>query len=102
MQLIGIAFNFVILLRCRNRKAVVYMPRVCLNRIQNKPKDFCRWLAGEMQVKQIRQQDIAEWLGVSQMAISKKLKNYSFTYIDMLTIFDELKTEQEERIKVML
>lgn len=78
------------------------MPRVRLSRIQNKPKDFCRWLAGEMQVKQIRQQDIAEWLGVSQMAISKKLKNYSFTYTDMLTIFDELKTEKEEQIKILL
>lgn len=78
------------------------MPRVKLNRIQEKPKVFAKWLIGEMLEKNLYQKDIALWLGISQQAVGKKLREFNFTYIEMLTIFDELGTEKEEQIRVIL
>lgn len=77
------------------------MPRLSSQKIYYKPKDFVKWLLFEMQEKKLRQKDIAEWLNVSQMAVSKKINNYSFSYIDMLIIFQQLGTEKEEQIKLM-
>lgn len=78
------------------------MPRVALSKIQYKPKDFVKWLAGEMRVKKIYQKDIARWLGVSRQAVVRKMRDYTFSYLDMLTIFDELGTDKETQSKVML
>lgn len=71
------------------------MPRVSLNKIRYKKADFVRWLAGEMRIKKIRQKDIAGWLGISQMGVSQKMRDCSFTYPDMLMIFK--RWEQTER-----
>lgn len=78
------------------------MPRLASERIYYKPKDFVKWLKGEMFEKSLSQANIAEWLNISQVAVSKKMHNYSFNYLDMLIIFKELGTDQETQIKVML
>lgn len=77
------------------------MPRLSSMKVQYKQKDFVRWLAGEMKVQNIRQKDIAEWLNISQVAVCNKLNDYSFTFTDMLMIFQELKTDKETQIRLM-
>lgn len=78
------------------------MPRVSINKIKYKRSDFVRWLAGEMIIRHVSQKEIAGWLGISQSCVSQKMQLCSFSYTDMLTIFDGLETPKEEQAKVML
>lgn len=77
------------------------MPRLSNQKAKYKPKDFVKWLAGEMYDQKIKQQDIAIWLGTSQQMVSHKMAKASFTFVDMLTIFEKLGTEKEIQIKLM-
>lgn len=77
------------------------MPKVSLNKIKYKKSDFVRWLAGEMKIKHIRQKEIASWLGVSQYAVSQKMRDCSFSFTDMLMIFQEMETDKETQIKLL-
>lgn len=76
------------------------MPVVHLSFYQ-KPEIFCRWLVSEMFMRNITQAQIGEWLCVSQQAVGKKLKNHNFGFLEMLIIFNELKTDSETQIKLM-
>lgn len=77
------------------------MPRVNLNKIQYKQKDFVAWLAGQMYFRKITQSKIADWLCVTQGAVNYKMQKCNFTYTDMLIIFDELGTSKEEQAKLL-
>lgn len=77
------------------------MPRVNLNKIQYKSKDFVTWLAGEMYTKKKNQSDIAGWLGVTPASVCIKMKRCNFTYTDMLVIFQELGTDKETQARLL-
>lgn len=77
------------------------MPRITLNKIQRKSEDFVRWLAGELYTRNIRQVKVADWLGVTGGAVVYKMKHCSFTFEEMLTIFQELETDKEIQIRLM-
>jgi len=71
------------------------VPRVSINKKDYIVKDFRRWLIGEIKVQGYKQSEVAEWLGISQQAVSAKLKSGSFSLKELLILFEKLNTEQE-------
>lgn len=78
------------------------MARSTLNRCQLKPRAFTRWLVGEMKEQKLLQKDIAQIICVSQQAVAKKIEKNTFSYVEMLMIFEDLETDRETQIKVLL
>lgn len=71
------------------------MPRITSKKKDYKLTDFRRWLIGEIKVQGYKQSEVAEWLGISQQAVSAKLKSGSFSLKELLILFEKLNTEQE-------
>lgn len=71
------------------------MPRVAIKKNDYIIKDFRRWLIGELKVQGLRQADMAQWLGISQQAVSAKLKSGKFDMKELLIIFEKLNTDSE-------
>lgn len=77
------------------------MPRIRQNFIAYKNTDFVKWLAGEMQDRRLSQSDLAEVLSVSQFAVSRKMREHTFSFEDKLRIFKELEADKETQIRLM-
>ena len=77
------------------------MPRVRIKKKDYIITDFRKWLVGEMAVQGIRQKDVAEWPGVSQPAVSNKIKNGEFTLKELLTIFERFQVTEEQIGKLL-
>ena len=77
------------------------MPRVTIKRKDYKLTDFRRWLVGEIKVQGFRQSDVADWLGITQQAVSQKLKLGNFTLKELLIIFEKLKTDADQIGKLL-
>jgi len=58
-------------------------------------------LVGEIKVQGFRQSDVADWLGITQQAVSQKLKLGNFTLKELLIIFEKLKTDAEQIGKLL-
>ena len=72
------------------------MPKVFLNENQRLNERFASWLYGEMKCQGISQMAMAEELEISQPALSKKIRNRSFTFSDFLTIVRVLQPDAKE------
>lgn len=72
------------------------MPRVAIKKKDYIVTDFLKWLRGEMAVRGIKQSDIAEWLGVSQQAVSIRVRRGTFSLKELLIIFENLGTSKEK------
>lgn len=72
------------------------MPRVSIKKTDYMVKDFCKWLVGEMRSEGINQAEVAEWLGISQQAISLKIKNGNFSFKELVIVFKNLNTSPEQ------
>lgn len=72
------------------------MPRVSIKKEQYKLNDFCKWLKCELVVNDFTQSDVATWLGISQQAVSTKLKNGSFDVRELIFIFEHLKSDPQK------
>jgi len=77
------------------------MPRITSRRKFYKEKDIGSWVRGEMAKKKIRQKQMADCMGITQQAFGQKVNKNQFTYSDLLTIFQELQTEDAEIVKLM-
>lgn len=77
------------------------MPRVTIKRKEYMITDFRRWLIGEMTIQGIKQREIAEWLKITQPAVSVKIKNSEFTLKELLTIFEKLHADPETIAKLL-
>lgn len=77
------------------------MPRVTLNKKKYKASDLTKYIRNEMTDMDIEQSYMAEKLGISQPGFSKKLKNNQYTYKDLLIIFHELRTPDEQIARLM-
>ena len=64
-------------------------------------KSFTKWLKGKMASEDLFQSDVAKWLGITQPALSKKIKQGSFTLLDVKTLFKKLKATDEEILVAM-
>lgn len=72
------------------------MPRVRIKKKDYAINDFRKWLIGEMAVQNIRQKDLAEWLGMSQQAVSIKIQKSDFSLKELIILFDRLQTDKEQ------
>lgn len=72
------------------------MPRVRIKKKEYAVSDFKKWLIGEMAMQNIRQKDMAEWLGMTQQAVSLKIQKSDFSLKELIVIFDKLQTDKEQ------
>lgn len=72
------------------------MPRVYVTNDQMLCAKLASWVYGEMKVQKIPQRVIADKRGVSQQAISDKLKNQRFDFEDFVTFVDLFKPDDAE------
>lgn len=77
------------------------MPKVIINKFQHKTHNIGPWVVMWLRREGKRMSDLGEELGVSQQAVSYKIKTNSFSYGDMLVIFDYLGVPDNEILQVM-
>lgn len=62
------------------------MPKVFTNENDKLCDRLASWVYGQMRVRRITQQQMADELGITQQAFGKKLRRRQFSYRDFLTI----------------
>lgn len=72
------------------------MPKTYITRESRQRAHFSSWVYGVMKTSGITQTQLAERLGITQQALSKKIKSQHFSYDDMVVIFDVFKPEPRE------
>lgn len=77
------------------------MPRVAIKKKDYMISDLSEWIAGRMYAMKIRQQDMAELIGITQSAFCQRLKKGLFTYGELLSILKRLKATDEEILRLM-
>jgi DNA-binding transcriptional regulator LsrR (DeoR family) len=77
------------------------MPRVYITKQQQMNNRLVSLIYGTMKVQHVTQRQMADKLGISQQAYAKKLKKCQFTFVDLVTIFEELDMQDEEILSVM-
>ena len=77
------------------------MPKAYITKQQQMNNRLVSLIYGTMKVQHVTQRQMADKLGISQQAYAKKLKNSQFTFVDLVTIFEELNMQDEEILSVM-
>lgn len=77
------------------------MPRVSINKKKYKVSDLSKWIVGKMYELNMTQSDLSEMLGITQPAVSNRLKKGLFSYADMLILLKELQVTDEEILRFM-
>lgn len=72
------------------------MPKVYLTEKDRLCARLARWAYGEMKVRRISQKTIAEKMGITQQALSRKLKSASFDYTDFVFFVKEFEPDNKE------
>ena len=74
------------------------MPRVNINAPAYKIKDFTIWVEGKRKLLHLSQGDLARDLGISQPAMSKKLKMViPWTLEEGIILLDRLQADETEK-----
>lgn len=77
------------------------MPRVTIKRKIYMVNDLSEWIYGRMKKLHITQADLAPAIGISQSALSNRLKKGLFSYEDMITLLKALNATDEEILRLM-
>lgn len=77
------------------------MPRSFVSREQYKQDTIGSWVWGMAHRQRKTFSDLAEVLGCTKQAIGYKIHHNSFSYLDMVRIFDYLESPDEEILQVM-
>ena len=77
------------------------MPRVYITSDEHRNAKLAAWVYGEMKVKKIPQRVLAQRRGVSQQAISEKLRNHRFDFEDF-ALFVEMFDPTDEELRRLL
>ena len=77
------------------------MPRTFLTKQQKLNKDLCAYIYGQMKVRRITQKEISGAIGITQPALSLKLKNGNFSFQDLAVVFGILKPDGETLKKLL-
>lgn len=77
------------------------MPRIRQYRQKYMLNDIGAWVAGRMMRQRKTQSVVADEMGISQQALSLKIRNNQFTYGDLLKLFKILNAEDSEILKLM-
>lgn len=72
------------------------MPKVLITESQRTCARLSRWVYGEMKVRRITQTALAKKRGISHQALSRKLKEQSFDYIDFVFFVKEFQPSDKE------
>ena len=77
------------------------MAKTFITKQEKLNNDLAIWLIGEMKVKHIKQIEVASILGISQQALSNKIRSRSFRYEDLVALFDMFQPEADTVIRLM-
>ena len=77
------------------------MPKSYITFQEQKNTDLAVLIYGAMKVKGVTQRILADAMGISQPALSTKLKRKSFSFDDLVTIFDVCEISDEQILSVM-
>lgn len=77
------------------------MPRVRIKKKEYMVSDLVKWINHRRADLNLRQNDLAKLLGISQPALSNRLEKGLFDYTDMIKIFKVLNATDEEILKLM-
>lgn len=77
------------------------MPRVAIKKKQYMISDLSQWIIGRMYAMHIRQQEMAELIGITQPSFCQRLKKGLFTYGELLSILKKLEATDEEILRLM-
>lgn len=72
------------------------MPKVYLSENDRLSRRLSSWIYGEMKCRGISQRAMAEEMGISQQALSQKLKANSFSFTDFLDFVRVLEPDVRE------
>lgn len=72
------------------------MAKVYLSERERICAKLASWVYGQMRVCKVTQAELAERLGISQQAVSRKLKTCQFTYDDFLTFVKMFNPSQND------
>lgn len=72
------------------------MPKVYLTENERIRQRLARWVYGEMKVRRISQQSMAEKMNIKQQSLSRKLKNATFDYTDFVFFVREFNPSDKE------
>jgi len=71
------------------------MPNIYLTREERLKNRMTAWLTHEMRIRRMRQIDMAKIMGISQQALSMKIKLNSYSHQDILCFFDTFEPDSE-------
>lgn len=77
------------------------MPKVYLTKQEKLNEEFYKWLIGSMKYRKLRQRDIAKKLGITQQAFSQKVGKLSFSYPDIVSLFEILEPDADTVMRLM-
>lgn len=84
------------------------MPRVQIKKMDYKKKDLKTWITGQIHTHGLKQEDVARELGITQQALSSRLKPQKkgkesdpFRYGDLLVLFKLFDTTDEEKLHLL-
>lgn len=77
------------------------MPRVSINKKKYLQIDLREWMVGRMRTLGLTYQDMAELLGISSPAFSKRINAGNFKNTQLYEIFNKLEATDEEILKLM-
>ena len=77
------------------------MPKVFITKQEQLNNKLVTMIYGTMKVKRITQQKIANEMGITQQAFSRKLKICQFSFAELITIFNALELSDDQILSVM-
>ena len=77
------------------------MPRVQINKKKYKVKGIGGWVTEQLFKERKSQTALSEALDTTQQAVSYKIRHNTFSYGDLLTLFEFFNTSYEEILYVM-
>ena len=83
------------------------MPRVAIKKKEYMIKDFTGWVIQKMKMNGLRQQDIADILGIAQGSFSTRVKKCIktgqniFSFEEAIVLLKELEATDEEILRLM-
>lgn len=77
------------------------MPKVYLSENERVSARIAAWVYGQLKINGMSQKDLAAECGISQPAISKKLKTHSFDVTDFACFVRVFEPEQEEVMRLL-
>lgn len=77
------------------------MPRVRIKKNTYMVSDFGKWLKGEIRSQGLTQENLAYYIGITQAALSVKIKTGAFKLSELITIFQKLNVPENKVVELM-